>query len=282
MLKDVTFGQYYPTKSFIHNMDPRTKLVLSICFMVGVLFAFSFFSYGIAAAFFLLAVAFSGVPLGKILRSVKPMLFFLVFIFLLNFLSFRENADGGALFFQLGSFRIYENNLFNAIKMVIRFAILIMGMSIMTLTTTPMALTGGLESLLTPLKVIGLPIRELSLIMSIALRFIPVLIEETDKIIKAQKARGAEFDRGGIIKRAKAYIPVLIPMFVSALMRAEELALAMDSRCFGYTKKPTKMKKLMFTWRDALAVIVFVAFFGSILYMKYNPSVFDGCPWMYY
>ena len=267
MLNDVTFGQYYPAKSFVHNMDPRAKIVLLIAYLVAVFLADNFFALAAVIVFLILAVIFSRVPFGSVLRSVKMILFIIVFTAILN-LFFYASDDELHILWQWKIITVSWEAIINMIFLAMRLFLLVMGTSILTLTTTPVALTDGLESLLTPLKWIRFPVHELALIMSIALRFIPTLIDETNRIISAQTARGADFETGGLIRRAKAMIPVLVPLLVSSLRRAEELGDAMDARCYSGAKGRTKYKKLTFSWRDLLGLLVLAGLITGIVFLN--------------
>lgn len=267
MLNDVTFGQYYPAKSFVHNMDPRAKIVLLIAYLVAVFLADNFFALAAVIVFLILAVIFSRVPFGSVLRSVKMILFIIVFTAILN-LFFYASDDELHILWQWKIITVSWEAIINMIFLAMRLFLLVMGTSILTLTTTPVALTDGLESLLTPLKWVRFPVHELALIMSIALRFIPTLIDETNRIISAQKARGADFETGGLIRRAKAMIPVLVPLLVSSLRRAEELGDAMDARCYSGAKGRTKYKKLTFSWRDLLGLLVLAGLITGIVFLN--------------
>ena len=267
MLNDVTFGQYYPAKSFVHNMDPRAKIVLLIAYLVAVFLADNFFALAAVIVFLILAVIFSRVPFGSVLRSVKMILFIIVFTAILNLFFYASDGELDILW-QWKIITVSWEAIINMIFLAMRLFLLVMGTSILTLTTTPVALTDGLESLLTPLKWIRFPVHELALIMSIALRFIPTLIDETNRIISAQKARGADFETGGLIRRAKAMIPVLVPLLVSSLRRAEELGDAMDARCYSGAKGRTKYKKLTFSWRDLLGLLVLAGLITGIVFLN--------------
>lgn len=275
MLNDVTFGQYYPAKSFVHNMDPRAKIVLLIAYLVAVFLADNFFALAAVIVFLILAVIFSRVPFGSVLRSVKMILFIIVFTAILNLFFYASDGELHILW-QWKIITVSWEAIINMIFLAMRLFLLVMGTSILTLTTTPVALTDGLESLLTPLKWIRFPVHELALIMSIALRFIPTLIDETNRIISAQKARGADFETGGLIRRAKAMIPVLVPLLVSSLRRAEELGDAMDARCYSGAKGRTKYKKLTFSWRDLLGLLVLAGLITGIVFFNlYLGGKFD-------
>lgn len=280
MLNDVTFGQYYPTRSFVHNMDPRTKLILVIAYIVAIFLADNFFGLAAVILFLLVTVAFARVPLGRVLRSVKMILFLVIFTAVLNLLFYGGESAYEPLV-QWWIVTITYESIINMLFLALRLTLLILGTSVLTLTTTPVALTDGLESLLKPLKYIKFPVHELALIMSIALRFIPTLMDETNRIVAAQKARGADFDTGGIVKRAKAMVPVLIPLLVSAFRRAEELGDAMDARCYSGAKGRTKYKKLRFTWRDLIGVLAVAALItGVVLLNVYLGGKFEILSWI--
>ncbi len=269
MLSDVTFGQYYPSESFVHKLDPRTKILLLIAYIVMVFVAKNFLGLFATVLFLLLIVAVSGVPLGSVLKSIKAVIFLVVFTALLNIL-FYSPKDGDVHLFWV----VYKEGLIGAGFLALRLIALVMGSSILTLTTTPVSLTDGIESLLKPLSYIKVPVHDLALIMSIALRSIPTLANETERIINAQKARGADFDSGNLIARAKALIPVLIPLLISAFRRGDELGDAMDARCYTGSKIRTKYKKLTFGVRDLVAVLVVaVVLTGVILLNVYGAEI---------
>lgn len=267
MLNDVTFGQYYPTQSFVHRMDPRAKIVLVIAYIVAIFLANNFFGLAAVTLFLIIAVAFSRVPVGSVLRSVKMILFIIIFTAILNLFFYSSSSDLHILA-QWWVITISWESIINMIFLAMRLFLLVLGTSVLTLTTTPVALTDGIESLLTPLKWIHFPVHELALIMSIALRFIPTLIDETNRIISAQKARGANFETGGLIKRAKAMIPVLVPLLVSAFRRAEDLGDAMDARCYSGSKGRTKYKKLTFGWRDVVGLILLAGLITGVVFLN--------------
>ena len=227
MLNDVTFGQYYPAQSFVHKMDPRTKILALIAFIVLLFVSSNFYSLLACVLVISIALAAARVPFGRVLKSVKGIIFIVVFTAVLN-LFFH---GGETVYAQWWIFRITREGIINTVFLTSRLFFLVMASSVLTLTTTPVALTDGIESLLKPLKYIRFPVHELALIMSIALRFIPTLIDETNRIIAAQKARGADFESGNLFKRIKAIIPILIPLLISAFRRADELGDAMDARC---------------------------------------------------
>ena len=263
-MKDVTFGQYYPAKSFAHNLDARIKILLTIAYIVGVFLVKPFYFLGFAACFLfvILATAFARVPFFRVLKSIKAILFIIILSGLLQ-LFFNK---GGKVVLEWEFIRITDLGLLNAGFIIARISLVVLGASLLTLTTSPVEIADGIESLMYPLKWIKFPVHEFALIMSIALRFIPTLLEETDRIIKAQKARGADFESGNIFKRAKALIPVLIPLLIGSFRRADELADAMDARCYSGSKNRTKYKKMKLTWRDLVAVLVMAGLiFGVVM-----------------
>jgi energy-coupling factor transport system permease protein len=255
MLKDITLGQYFPGESVLHKLDPRTKLILTFVYVVALFAAVGPVTYSLMFVFLVASVLISEINLKTILRSVRPLIFIIAFTFILNIFFTR-----GEPLVQLWIITISREGLVTAAKMMARLVMLIVGTFLLTYTTSPIALTDGLERLLNPLKKIRMPVHELAMMMSIALRFIPTLIEETDKIISAQKARGADFDSGNLVRRAKALLPILVPLFISAFRRAEELAVAMESRCYHGGEGRTRMKQLKLMRRDAMAFVI-----GAIL-----------------
>ena len=267
MLNDVTFGQYYPARSFVHNMDPRAKLLLVIAYIVSIFIANNFFGLILVTLALVFFILLSRVPFGRVLRSIKMILFLVIFTAILNLLFYAGGEDDIVLA-EWWIITISWQSIINTIFLAMRLLLLVLGTAILTLTTTPVALTDGIESLLKPLKYIKVPVHELALVMSIALRFIPTLMEETNRIVAAQKARGANFETGGLIRRAKAMIPVLIPLLVSAFRRAEDLGDAMDARCYSGAKGRTKYKKLTFTWRDLLGLLFFAALITGIVLLN--------------
>ena len=252
MLKDITLGQYFPGRSVVHRLDPRTKLIMLIVYIVALFCAASWISYGVMFVFLATTIAISTIPLKAILRGMKPLLFILIFTGILNIFF----TSGEQLLVSFWGINIYAEGLIRAFFMMIRILMLITGTFLLTYTTSPISLTDGLESLLSPLKVIRLPVHELSMMMCIALRFIPTLIEETDKIMSAQKARGADFENGNLMQRVKALVPILVPLFISAFRRADELATAMECRCYQGGDGRTKMKLLRFHRNDFLTLLL--------------------------
>ena len=249
MLKDITLGQFFPGHSAIHRMDPRTKLILTMVYIVALFVAQNWISYSLMLVFLLVCIKISSIPPKSIVRGMKPLVFILIFTAILNIFY----TDGGVELVRLGSLAITTEGLKRAFFMIWRILMLISGTFLLTYTTSPISLTDGLESLLSPLKKLRVPVHELAMMMSIALRFIPTLIEETDKIMAAQKARGADFETGSIIQRAKALVPILVPLFISAFRRADELATAMECRCYQGGEGRTKLKLLRFKRGDLVA-----------------------------
>ena len=248
MLKDITLGQYFPGTSLAHRLDPRTKLLLTVIYIVALFCAKSFFSYLLIALVLFTGIKVSGVAPKALVRGLKPILFIICFTAVLNL--FYTPGETLASFW---IFKITKEGIFTAFFMVLRITMLIMGTFLLTYTTSPIALTDGMEALLGPLKRVRVPVHELAMMMSIALRFIPTLIEETDKIMSAQKARGADFESGNLIERAKALVPILVPLFISAFRRADELAVAMECRCYHGGEGRTKLKVLRYRGIDYAA-----------------------------
>lgn len=249
MLKDITLGQYFPGNSPVHLLDPRTKILVLVAYIVVLFTASNWVSYAAVFVFLAMAVAISSIPLKSLLHGMKPLVFILIFTGILNiFFTTGENV-----LVKFWIITIYWEGIIRAFFMVIRIFMLICGTFLLTYTTSPISLTDGLESLLGPLKKIRVPVHELSMMMCIALRFIPTLIEETDKIMSAQKARGADFETGKLMDRVKALVPILVPLFISAFRRADELATAMECRCYQGGDGRTKMKLLRYKARDLRA-----------------------------
>ena len=291
MLKDVTFGQYYPSNSFVHKMDARIKLVLCLLYMVGIFFVTSFVGFAFITVFLLMLIGFSRVPIRSVFKSVKGIIFLLLFTVILNiFFNKGDPANGDVKLVEWWVFEIWDSGLYYAAKMFLRLVYLVVGSSVLMLTTTPVDLTHAIESLLKPLRVIKFPAHELALIMSLTLSFIPSLMEETDRIIRAQKARGADFDTGGLIKRVKAFVPILIPLLVSGFRRADELANAMNSRCYEGATKRTQMRVMKLSWRDLVGTLVTLIFFVTV-FVVYGMKgewayiswlQFNGVNWLYF
>ena len=257
MLKDITLGQYYQTDSVIHRLDPRVKLVTTICFIISLFVVDNWVGYVLAGVFLVLVIALSKVPPSFMVRGMKSIVFLLIMAVVCNL--FLTQGEPLVTIWKL---TITKEGVIQAGKMAVRLVFLITGSSVMTLTTTPNQLTDGLEKLLKPLNVIRVPVHEIAMMMSIALRFIPILVEETDKIMKAQIARGADFESGNLIQKAKNMVPLLVPLFVSAFRRANDLATAMEARCYRGGENRTKMKPLIYHRRDYLAygaVVLYLA-----------------------
>lgn len=263
MIKDITIGQYYQEDSVIHRLDPRVKLAATFLYII-MLFAFDgVFGYLLAGLALMFIVKLSKVPPKFILRGMKPIFFILIFT-----LAFNLFLIPGEIIIQFWVFTITKEGLETAIRMAIRLIFLIAGSSIMTLTTTPTRLTDGLEKSMGWMNAIKVPVHEISMMMSIALRFIPILVDETDKIMKAQISRGADFENGNVIKRAKGMIPLLVPLFIAAFRRAEDLAMAMESRCYRGGKGRTKMKPLKYVKRDYLAYIIICIYILAVVVLN--------------
>ncbi len=260
MLKDITLGQYFPGDSLAHRLDPRTKLILTVLYIVILFCATSFLSYGLVAALLVMGIKVSGVAPKALVRGLKPILFIICFTAVLNL--FYTPGDELASFW---IFTITKQGVATAFFMVLRITMLIMGTFLLTYTTSPITLTDGLEYLLGPLKKLKVPVHELAMIMSIALRFIPTLIEETDKIMSAQKARGADFESGSLLDRARALVPILVPLFISAFRRADELAVAMECRCYHGGEGRTKLHVLRYQARDYLVLLAYAAVLAAVL-----------------
>lgn len=263
MLKDITLGQYFPGDTVVHRLDPRTKLLMVILYIVALFLCKGFVSYGVALAFLITAVVLSKIRPKALFKGLKPLLIIIIFTAALNLF-----YTDGTVLVKFWIFKITREGIYNAFFLVLRIMLLVMGTFLLTYTTSPIALTDGLESLLSPLKKLHFPVHELAMMMSIALRFIPTLIEETDKIISAQKARGADFETGNIFRRAKALIPILVPLFVSAFRRADELATAMECRCYHGGKGRTKLKQLHYRRRDVFSLLLGVAVLAGIIVLR--------------
>lgn len=257
MIRDITLGQYYQTDSVIHKLDPRVKLVATICFIISLFVVQNWIGYLAAAIFLGIMIRLSKVPFRFIVKGMKAILFILLITAVFNLF-----LTPGEVLISFWKLSITREGLQTAVMMAVRLSFLIVGSSIMTLTTTPNSLTDGLEKLMKPLKLFRVPVHEIAMMMSIALRFIPILLEETDKIMKAQIARGADFESGNLLKRAKAMVPLLVPLFISAFRRANDLAMAMEARCYRGGEGRTKMKPLIYKKRDAAAYTVLVIYFA--------------------
>jgi len=261
VLKDITLGQYHPGNSSVHRLDPRTKLLLTIVYVTAIFLIRSAAGYLLPLGYLLLVTALAGIPLGYLLKGVRPLTMILALTFVLNLFF----AQGETVWLQWGPLRLTREGFTTALYFSLRLVFLVMGTSVLTLTTSPVALTDAMERLLSPLRAIRFPAHELAMMMSIALRFIPTLLEETDKIMKAQMARGADFESGNLIRRAKAMVPLLVPLFVGAFQRASDLAMAMEARCYRGGERRTRMKVLRFSRLDGFAVLSMAALVLLIL-----------------
>lgn len=253
MLTDITLGQYYPGRSFLHQMDPRAKILCTMIFICAIFLASDLWTYLLVTAFIGAAIAVSGVPAKMVWKAVKPLWVILLFTLLIHVLTTK-----GTEIFSWGWITVSEEGVRNGVLMTLRLVYLIAFSSLLTYTTSPIVLTDGIEALLSPFKKIGVPAHELAMMMTIALRFIPTLLEETDRIMKAQASRGADFSTGNLWQRAKSMVPLLVPLFISAFRRADDLATAMEARCYRGGEGRTKMRELRYTWRDSAA-------FGAVL-----------------
>lgn len=269
MISDITLGQFFPGYSPVHKLDPRTKIILATLFIVAVFVANNPVSFLLLVAVTLALIAISRISFRVIMKSIKPIVFILLFTAIINV--FMTVGDGEPLV-SFWVLKIYEEGIARAILMALRVIILIVGSSVLlTYTTSPIALTDGIEALLSPLKKINLPVHTFAMMMSIALRFIPTLVEETEKIMNAQKSRGADFTTGSLVQRAKALIPILVPLFVSSFKRAEELATAMECRCYRGDNNRTKLVKLEYRGRDFIFMILFVLLLAGLITLSILP-----------
>ena len=260
MIRDITIGQYYQTDSVVHRLDPRVKLIATIVFIISLFCVDNIWGYLIAAVFLAGCIKLSNVPFKFMVRGMRAILFLLLIT-----VAFNLFLTPGEPLVQIWKLTISKEGLALAVTMAIRLSFLIIGSSVMTLTTTPNNLTDGMESLMKPLNKLKVPVHEIAMMMSIALRFIPILLEETDKIMKAQIARGADFESGNVIKKAKAMVPLLVPLFISAFRRANDLAMAMEARCYRGGEHRTKMKPLVYKKQDYMAYLVLLAYFAACI-----------------
>lgn len=260
MLKDITLGQYFPGNSFVHRLDPRTKILIMFVYVITVFLIQNFWGYLALTVFLALCVTVSGIPPRFLIKGLKPILIFIIFTGLFNLF-----LTSGTVVWQFGIFTVTKEGIRFAAFMVLRLVFLILGTSLLTLTTSPIALTDGIEHLLAPFKVIHVPAHEIAMMMTIALRFIPTLLDETDKIMKAQSARGASIDSGSILSRAKAMVPILIPLFISAFRRADELATAMECRCYRGGENRTRLYELKFSMTDIGGWLIALILLGTVI-----------------
>ncbi|MBR3382237.1 MAG: energy-coupling factor transporter transmembrane protein EcfT [Clostridia bacterium] len=264
MFKDITLGQYFPVDSPVHRLDPRTKIILLIMYIVMVFIVKDLWVFALVIGFMLFMTAMSRVPLSYVIKAIKPMKWLLPIMFLLNLFMVRTGTE----LFSWKFITITTGGVRQALFIVLRLVALVSGASLLTLTTTPVSLTEGLERLLSPLKIVRFPVHELAMMMTIALRFIPTLLEEADKIMKAQLARGADLENGNIFKRAKAMLPILIPLFVNSFRRADELALAMESRCYHGGEGRTRLRVLKFSRGDLAALLIMAAMLTAVILLQ--------------
>lgn len=264
MLKDITIGQYFPGNSLVHKLDPRVKIIIIGIFIASLFFIDSFFPYIFVALFIGTVIKVAKLPVKFIIKGLKPLVFIIMITLLINVFMTK-----GEVLFNIGPLAVTKEGLSTAIFMALRLIFLITGTSLLTLTTSPISLTDGIEKLLSPFKKVGLPAHELAMMMTIALRFIPTLLEETDKIMKAQMARGADFESGNIINRAKNLVPLLVPLFINAFRRADELATAMEARCYRGGDNRTRLNELKLKKIDFVVLSSMILFFGLIISTRY-------------
>ncbi len=260
MIRDITLGQYYPSDSPVHKLDPRFKIIATILFVCAIFFVKNFVGYAFVTLFLLCVIRLSKIKLSLVLKGVKPLAFIIIFTSMLNLF-----LTTGEVIWKLGFLKITKEGLFLAATMSLRLILLVMGTSLLTFTTSPISLTDGIEKLLSPFSKVGLPAHEIAMMMSIALRFIPTLVEETDKIMKAQMSRGADFESGNILSRAKAMVPILVPLFLSSFRRADELATAMECRCYHGGEGRTRLRELRIQKTDIISLFVMVLFVAAII-----------------
>jgi energy-coupling factor transport system permease protein len=264
MIKDITLGQYFPGESFIHRLDPRTKIVITLAYLVSLFLVKTFAGFAVAAVFLIVCSKIARIPMRIQLNGLKGIMFIILLTAVVNLF-----ATSGTVLWQWHFIRITQEGLYRAGFMAIRLTLLILGSTLMTLTTKPLALTDGLERMFSPFRKIGLPAHELAMMISIALRFIPTLLDETDKIMKAQTSRGADFESGNLFQRAKSLVPLLVPLFVSAFRIAGDLAMAMEARCYRGGEGRTRMNGMAFSKNDAVAVLVFIAYLAVIISLNH-------------
>jgi energy-coupling factor transport system permease protein len=263
MFKNLTIGQHYPVDSPIHNLDPRLKIIMTFIFIISLFLIESFTGFIFVIIFLTVIITISKVPVKFVIKGLRPILFIIFITFIINLL-----MTPGRVIYTIGFIKITQEGLRQAGFMAVRLTLLIMGTSMLTLTTSPIILTDGIESLLKPFKRFGLPAHELAMMMTIALRFIPTLMEETEKIMKAQKSRGADFESGNIMSRARNLVPLLVPLFISAFRRADELAMAMEARCYRGGENRTRMRQMKISKGDYAAAFVFTVYFAAVLIIK--------------
>lgn len=270
MLSDITLGQYFPGNSFIHRLDPRTKILATLIYIVAIFFANTPLTYGLLAGFAAVVILVSRLPLGLVFSSLKPIWIIVVLTMLIHMFT----APGENIVYAWKFLKVTAEGLDLGIKMAVRLILLLLFSSILTFTTSPIVLTDGIEKLLRPFKAIGVPAHEMAMMMTIALRFIPTLLEETDRIMKAQTARGADFGSGNILQRMKNMLPLLVPLFISAFRRADELATAMEARCYRGGEGRTRMHELAYSSRDYVAFILVIALAAVLAFLRWGSMVF--------
>lgn len=263
MLTDIMLGQYFPGNSFVHRLDPRSKILLTLAFITSIFFAANYYGYLLLGGFLILIIAVARIPLRIVLKSIKPL-----WIILLLTAGIHFFMTPGTPVISFGLISVSKEGLRQGIQMSARLVYLILISSMLTFTTSPIALTDAIERLLSPLKKIKMPVHELAMMMTIALRFVPTLLEETDRIMKAQMARGADFSSGNLLKRGQNMVPLLVPLFISAFRRADDLATAMEARCYRGGDRRTRMKELKPGLRDLIAFACFALLFGALLWLK--------------
>ena len=271
MIRDITIGQYYPVNSPIHNMDARVKLIITFLFILTLFFINTFLGYVFVILCMSAVIKTSKVPLKFMLKGIKGILIIILFTAFINVFMTR----GEHILFEWGIFTVTIEGILIAIKMCIRIVLLVVGSSILTLTTTPIQLTDGIEYILRPFKKIGVPAHEIAMMMTIALRFIPTLLDETDKIMKAQQARGADFDSGNLFQRAKSLIPILVPLFISSFRRADELAMAMEARCYHGDENRTRMNVMVLKSSDYRAVVILAIYCIALIILRFLAARFS-------
>lgn len=264
MIKDITIGQYFPGDTIIHRLDPRIKISIIMMFIASLFFVNEFYPYIFIAGFIFSTIYLSKISIKFILKGLKPLMYIITITFFINIFMTK-----GEVLFSLGFLSITKEGLYQAVFMALRLMFLVMGTSLLTLTTSPISITDGIEELLKPFKKLGLPSHELAMMMTIALRFIPTLLEETDKIMKAQMARGADFESGNIFRRAKNLVPLLVPLFINAFRRADELAIAMEARCYRGGDNRTRLNELKMDRKDIGIFIGMILFFIIIILTRY-------------
>lgn len=269
MIRDITIGQYYPVDSPIHRLDPRVKLAATFLFIIGIFCVDNFLGFGLAILMLALVVYKAKIPFSYLLRGLKAIFILLIFSVVMNLFLNRQ----GETLVSFWIITITDQGVYTAAFLGLRLILLVLGSSVMTLTTTPLELTDGIEKAMRPLKKIRVPVHEIAMMMSIALRFIPILLEETDKIMKAQQARGADFESGNILQRAKSMVPILVPLFISAFRRADDLATAMEARCYRGDVGRTRMKEMVYRVQDKIAYVVIFLGLAVLIASRFVPSL---------